>query len=84
MEFGFFSTAEEVARDISLQGKNILVTGGNSGLGAEACRVFAKMGGNVYIACRDVEKGEVVKEDITQSTGNANVHVLPLDLGVKI
>jgi hypothetical protein len=77
--FGFFSTAEEVARDISLKGKNVIVTGGNSGIGAEAARVFSTMGANVFIACRDVEKAEAVRTSI-QQTDNT-VEVLPLDLG---
>jgi predicted Rossmann-fold nucleotide-binding protein len=29
--FGASSTAEQVARDISLAGKNVIVTGGNTG-----------------------------------------------------
>lgn len=54
---------------------------GNSGIGAEAARVFAKMGANVYIACRDTEKAKTVQESIQETTNNPNVHVLPLDLG---
>ena len=35
---GYGSTAEEVTEGLSLAGKNILVTGCNSGLGHEALR----------------------------------------------
>lgn len=35
-DFGYGSTAEQVTEGLSLDGKNILVTGCNSGLGAES------------------------------------------------
>jgi NAD(P)-dependent dehydrogenase (short-subunit alcohol dehydrogenase family) len=39
--FGYGSTAEQVTEGLSLAGRTILVTGCNSGLGQEACRVLA-------------------------------------------
>jgi hypothetical protein len=39
--FGYGSTAEQVTEGLSLAGQTILVTGCNSGLGQEACRVLA-------------------------------------------
>lgn len=41
-----------------LQGKVVIVTGGNSGLGFEACRNLTKHGGaTVVMAVRDISKG---------------------------
>lgn len=31
-EFGYYTTAEEAARDTNLQGKNVIITGANSGM----------------------------------------------------
>ena len=47
--FGKNSTTTEVARDISLVGKNVIITGANTGLGKETARIMAKMGGNVFM-----------------------------------
>ena len=46
------TTAEEVARDMLLLGKNVLVTGGTSGLGFETARVLASAGANVTVTAR--------------------------------
>ncbi len=42
--FGAGSTAAEVARAVELNGRQAIVTGGSSGLGAETARVLAAAG----------------------------------------
>ena len=32
--------------------KNILITGGNSGIGFEAANIFSTLGGNVIVTCK--------------------------------
>lgn len=54
--FGYGSTAEEVTAGLSLAGKNILVTGCNSGLGKETLRVLSMRGARVLGTARTVEK----------------------------
>jgi len=54
--FGYGSTGEQVTEGLSLEGKNILVTGCNSGLGAETIRVLAKRGARILGTARTVEK----------------------------
>jgi NAD(P)-dependent dehydrogenase (short-subunit alcohol dehydrogenase family) len=50
------------------------VTGGNVGLGREAARHFVRLGASkVILACRSVEKGEVAKVDIEESTKRMGV-----------
>lgn len=34
---------------ISMTGKNVLITGGNSGIGEDTALAFALMGANVYV-----------------------------------
>lgn len=54
--FGYGSTAEEVTAGLDLSGQTILVTGCNSGLGAETMRVLAMRGAAVIGAARTEAK----------------------------
>lgn len=54
--FGYASTAEEVTEGIDLRGKNVLITGMNSGLGQESARVLAMRGARIYGAARTRDK----------------------------
>jgi NAD(P)-dependent dehydrogenase (short-subunit alcohol dehydrogenase family) len=56
--FGAASTAEAVIRNIDLTGKTVIVTGGYSGIGLEAARVFSEAGAKVIVPARDTEKAE--------------------------
>lgn len=56
--FGYGSTAEDVTRGLSLEGKTFLVTGCNSGIGEESLRVLALRGARVIGTARTVEKAE--------------------------
>lgn len=57
--FGYDSTAEQVSEGISLAGKTILVTGCNSGIGQETCRVLALRGALVLGTARTKEKADL-------------------------
>ena len=94
-KFGKKSTAKEVVdhyaqgkRDF-LAGKVAVVTGGNSGIGLEACKALAYAGCRVIMGSRDVEKGrqaianEIAKPGVggyVVSNANDLVIVLQLDL----
>jgi NAD(P)-dependent dehydrogenase (short-subunit alcohol dehydrogenase family) len=41
---------------LDLTGKTFVITGANSGLGAATTRALAAAGGEVIMACRDVDK----------------------------
>jgi len=63
-------------RDIpDLTGRTAVVTGANSGLGAETARALAHAGASVVLACRDVAKGESVAAELGD-----RARVRPLDL----
>ena len=48
----------------NLKNKVIIVTGGNSGLGYEAAKVFAKNNATVILACRSINRAEDAKKKI--------------------
>ncbi|KAK9866173.1 hypothetical protein WJX84_008272 [Apatococcus fuscideae] len=79
-EFGFRTVAETVANDKDLTGRTALITGGNSGLGAETARVLAGKGARVILTSRRVEAGEKVAAAIQKKTPKATVAVKQLDL----
>jgi NAD(P)-dependent dehydrogenase (short-subunit alcohol dehydrogenase family) len=69
-----------VASTWDLSGKNIVITGGNSGIGFEAAAALATMGARVVITARNAEKGRRAIERIRQRSGNDTAEVRPLDL----
>lgn len=65
----------------SQQGKRILITGSNSGLGYETAKAMYEQGAEVIVACRNVEKGKAAIQQIEQeSAGNGSLNVMQLDL----
>jgi NAD(P)-dependent dehydrogenase (short-subunit alcohol dehydrogenase family) len=63
-----------------LDGKTIIVTGANSGLGFEATCVFVRAGAHVVLACRNREKTEKAIGRILAETPQASLEFLELDL----
>ncbi|XP_078515673.1 retinol dehydrogenase 12-like [Lissotriton helveticus] len=63
-----------------LHGKVVIITGANTGIGKETARDIAHRGARVFIACRDVPKGEAAACEIRAETGNEQVVVRKLDL----
>jgi NAD(P)-dependent dehydrogenase (short-subunit alcohol dehydrogenase family) len=78
--FGATSTAAEVIAGVDLSGRRAIVTGGASGIGVETARALASANAEVTLAVRNVAAGESTAEQITESTGNKQVLVAPLDL----
>jgi len=63
----------------SLEGKIILVTGANSGIGFEASRIFASKNATLIFACRNEKKAEEAKEKILKEFPNTIIHILLYD-----
>lgn len=62
------------------QGKTILVTGANSGLGFHTSRALAAAGARVLMACRSADKAEAARAQILQQVPQAELQILSLDL----
>lgn len=63
--FGYGSTAEQVTEGLSLEGKTILVTGCNSGLGLETLRVLALRGAKTVGTARTLEKAKIACDSVS-------------------
>lgn len=68
--FGYSTTADLATAGIDLSGKTFLLTGGNSGLGAETLRVLAGQGAHVISAARNLEKAQAAL-DLVGAVGSA-------------
>jgi NAD(P)-dependent dehydrogenase (short-subunit alcohol dehydrogenase family) len=65
----------------NLDGRFIILTGGNSGIGLEAAREFVRHGATVMLACRDLDRAEAAKASIARATGAGDrVEVALLDV----
>lgn len=53
----------------SVEGYNVIVTGGNGGIGFGISTAFAQSGANVAILCRNKEKGEAAVEKLKENGG---------------
>lgn len=63
----------------NLQGKIVLITGANSGLGFYAAKQLAYRGAHVLMACRNLETAEAAKKSILLEVPNANLTIIPFD-----
>ena len=63
-----------------LDGKTVIITGANTGLGKETAIDLAKRNAEVTIACRNAERGKKAERDIRSLSKNENVHFKLLDL----
>jgi NAD(P)-dependent dehydrogenase (short-subunit alcohol dehydrogenase family) len=63
-----------------MRGRVALVTGASDGVGRSVAAKLAASGALTLIAARNRAKGERVRDEIVQTTGNKGVHVVDLDL----
>lgn len=64
----------------SQNGKTVIITGANSGLGLEAAKVLTLKGANVIMAVRDIDKGQKAINNILTNSPNAKIELMELDL----
>ncbi|MDO5442046.1 MAG: SDR family NAD(P)-dependent oxidoreductase [Bacteroidia bacterium] len=60
--------------------RTVLITGASGSMGREAVRSLADEGWHVIMACRNLEKGEAVMQDVKAVVHDASIELHPLDL----
>lgn len=65
---------------VRADGKVVLITGANTGIGRETAEELARRGAHVYMACRDLKRCEEARESIVLDTKNPNVFCRQCDL----
>jgi len=64
----------------NLKGKDVIITGGSSGIGLEAAKVLAVKGAAVTLAVRNIEKAQRILEKFNTENPGAAMTVMHLDL----
>ncbi|MGN6871103.1 MAG: SDR family oxidoreductase [Solirubrobacteraceae bacterium] len=64
-----------------LEGRTVLITGANTGIGRETARALAGRGARLHLACRSEASGREAIDEIATQTGNRDLTLLSLDLG---
>lgn len=68
------SSSADVINNMNLKGKNVIITGGNTGIGLETVKTLANAGATVVVPARDIKKAR------TNLRGIDNVEIEELDL----
>src|SRR3954464_6596879 len=64
----------------AMDGRTVLITGGNTGLGLETAVALAREGAEVVFTSRDHRKGESARDESRRRSSNDSVDVMELDL----
>ncbi|XP_060529320.1 retinol dehydrogenase 14-like [Cylas formicarius] len=80
LKFYAFITCGYFRDKVKMNGKTVIITGANGGIGKETCREIAQRGARVIMACRNIVTAKAARDEIVESTKNENVIVKELDL----
>uniref|UniRef100_A0A1B0GK65 Putative dehydrogenase with different specificities related to short-chain alcohol dehydrogenase n=1 Tax=Lutzomyia longipalpis TaxID=7200 RepID=A0A1B0GK65_LUTLO len=65
---------------VKMDGKVVIITGANTGIGKETALDLARRNAKIYLACRDFKRCEAARLEIIEKTGNTQIFNRHLDL----
>lgn len=66
-----------------MEGKQVIITGANSGIGFETAKALAKQGAAIGMVVRQSERSQQAREALIKSSGNQNIHLFFTDLSLQ-
>lgn len=78
--YRWFIQGRSFRKPTRLDGKVVIITGANTGIGKETAVDLARRGAKVYMACRSVERGEEAVQEVINRSRSASVYFRQLDL----
>ncbi len=63
-----------------MEGRTVVITGGNSGIGLETSVVLARAGARMVLGCRNQAKADAAVDEVRRRSGNDAVESRPVDL----
>ena len=69
-----------IVKEMDLTDRDVIITGGTDGMGAELAMLMAQSRARVVLGCRNVTKGNAVVQRIEFETGNENVQAWRLEM----
>jgi NAD(P)-dependent dehydrogenase (short-subunit alcohol dehydrogenase family) len=64
-----------------MQGKTVIITGANSGIGLATAVALAGAGARTVLTARDQSRGEAAVREVSERSGNPEVSLVTFDLG---
>jgi NAD(P)-dependent dehydrogenase (short-subunit alcohol dehydrogenase family) len=80
MTYDARTTPSEILAGVSLAGRQMIVTGGASGIGVETVRALAKAGAALTVAVRNPDSAQPLLRSAREEGWSGTVTVAPLDL----
>ena len=71
---------DQFKNKVQADGKIVIVTGSNCGIGKETVRDLAQRKATIYMVCRDIQKCEEARKEIILETKNRNIFCRECDL----
>jgi NAD(P)-dependent dehydrogenase (short-subunit alcohol dehydrogenase family) len=65
---------------VDLSGRVAVVTGANSGIGKATSRALAERGAEVFLLCRNEERGRAALRELREVTGNRRLRLVTVDV----